>query len=439
MIPTHNTARSPVVHVNNIMSNIMLMEFADVRFRDLARGLYAIINETPDYRSALEHNTFGGGFFMSDIQRNMLKPMLQEMLNHTRGDVGFFEDQVGAMGKMLDVPWRLLKKFDKGMIQLYQMEDNVFKMAMYMRRVAMGEDPAMAAREAKAQFLDYSDINAPYINMLRRTVFPFIGYPYLALPKAMDTLAARPWKYAKIVSLAYAAGWLAYLLAPGDEDKERRSLRKEEQGYMWTGTPRMVRMPAYDKYGNPIFLNAKRWVVLGDVFDTNQGQFPILAPFQLSGPLMTVAEVALNRSGFTGEDIVNRDTADAGDYAKNIGGHVYKSFMPSAPWVYGSWYWDKIARAAEGGRDTLGRPYSIGQAVSSSIGIKVQPQDVEYGLSLHARELLHTQNELLAEANQLAKDRDRNLISPEKYLRENEDIKRKLGNLEKKEKEVFGR
>jgi hypothetical protein len=206
----------------------------------------------------------------------------------------------------------------------------------------------------------------------------------------------------------------------GEEDYQRRSLRTEEQGYTWIGAPRMIRMPWDDDYGNPVFLDVRRWVPAGDVFDMNQGSgaLPLPAWLQFGGPLMIGAELMLNKQAFTGREITNPYTDDAADRAEMVGGFLWKSWMPSAPWVPGSWYWEKISNAASGVRDREGRPYSISAAVSSSVGIKAKAQDVEQGFDFHGYEFDRIERELNAQLRRLTDDYMNGRFSRARYERE---------------------
>ncbi|MBF5094423.1 hypothetical protein F1643_07915 [Azospirillum sp. INR13] len=277
------------------------------------------------------------------------------------------------------------------------------------------------------------------MNAARRSALPFIAYTYRAVPMIARTLATRPWKMAKYFTMMYALNALAYSLAPGDEDEERRSLRENEQGWAWTGVPRMMRLPTHDQHGNPVFLDMRRWIPAGDVFDTGQGQWTIPLPgwLQPGGPLMIGAELALNRSAFTGQDIVNEHTDTLGERAGKTAGYVYKSWMPSAAWVPGSWYWDRIGNAITGARDWSGRSYSLPQAVASSVGIKVKPQDVQEGFAAWGREFGKVERELEALARRASRDRERGLLSETGFERQMEDLTRKMGELEKRRKETF--
>ena len=240
---------------------------------------------------------------------------------------------------------------------------------------------------------------------------------------------------AKYFALAYIANALAYAGDDGDdgEDRERAALRDEEQGWTWIGVPRMVRMPFRDEHGLPVFLDVRRWIPAGDIFDTSQGSsaIPIPAPLQFGGPMVLAAEFLLNRQAFTGGDITNDLTDDNADKAENVADWAWKSWAPNAFWVPNSWYWQKVRNAVVGATDAQGRQYSVGQAFLSSIGVKVRPLDVEDGLSWHSYEFKQVQKALRADLRAAGRKLDRGLISQAEYDRQQAKIMEKFANLER--------
>ena len=423
----NKTARSPVVHMNNVMSNVLFMDMADVRARDLIAGIRAYINETADYHEAADNGTFGADIMSQEIKRETLDPILEELQRQAQGDKDSLEIRFGMMGKLAEALWSKAKMVDEKMVEMYRLEDEIFRMATYMRRRHLGDTPQEAADFAREQFLDY-DIRAPWVNMARRSVLPFIAYTYRAVPIVAKSIAVHPWKFAKYFMFAYMFNALAYQLAgdDDDEDEERRSLREEEQGMTWIGVPRMIRLPWNDKTGNPMFLDIRRWIPAGDIFDFNQrGAIP-WAPIQLGGPVMLAAEFWLNKQAFTGKEITNDKTDDIWDKASKLGDWAWKSWMPSAAYIPGSWYWEKVSRALRGARDYSGNQYSVGEALASSVGVKVKPQDVDVGYEMKAREFSRVERDLKAQMRRAGIDLDRGLISQTEFDRAIKGIERKM-------------
>lgn len=443
----NKTARNPVVHMNNIMSNMIFMDMADIRWRDLKRGAISYFTKDDDYKEALQNGAFGASYIEHEIKQEILDPILKELLQQDAAlERGAVENWLNArewgakmsvLGKITDTVWRKAWDLDRRAVNIYQMEDEIFRMATYMRRLQYGDPPEIAARMARDQFLNYN-IRAPWVNVARRSFLPFIAYTYRAVPVIAKSISERPWKIAKYATLAYIMNAMGYMLSDGDEDEERRALSERVQGRTWLGTPRLIRMPWSDDNGSPVFLDIRRWIPAGDVFDMNQNQMPLPAWIQFGGPLMLAGEFALNKQAFTGKEIVNDKTDTPLDKTTKYSGWFWRSWMPAHPLIPGSWYWNKIQTAATGGRDPLGRDYDLPMAALSSLGIKLAPHDVELGFMYHSRAFNSIGSELNFQANQLAKDRKRGLINAAEYEKQIQRIQRKQKRLQERAAETFG-
>lgn len=436
----NKTARSPVVHMNNIMSNFVLLDMSGVGSFDLVRAIRSYTTGDAMYEEANHHGAFGVDMASQEIRKNVLGPLLEEIRDTTLGGKSPLEARLGILGKLANAIWSATKTVDRKMLDLYRLEDEVFRMALYVRRRSQGVSAQEAADEARQQFIDY-DIRAPWINTARRTVLPFLAYSYRAIPLLARTTMTRPWKIAKYAAVAYAVNALAYMLFPGDEDRERRSMREDAQGRTWLGGfPRMVRMPWGDKYGNPMFFDVRRWIPAGDVFDTNSGQLGDLgvpAWLQFGGPLMLAGELALNKQAFTGDPIWNSLTDDWWDKSSKVGDWAWKSWAPSAAWVPGSWYWEKMASALKGARDWSGQPFDIPSAALSSIGVKVTPQDVEDGFRLWGLQFKKIETDLRSQMGALGRDYQRGMMSDAEFNRQRERLAAKIAGLNAKAQYIF--
>jgi hypothetical protein len=223
-------------------------------------------------------------------------------------------------------------------------------------------------------------------------------------------------------------------------------MRERQQGMTWASIPftdigvhRMMRLPWKDSHNNPMFIDVFRWVPAGDVFDTNQGQIGLPAWLQFGGPMQLAVEMTLNRSGFTGEDIVNREIATTGEAAKARLDYLYKAWMPSAAYVPGSWHSEKLWSALQGERDILDRPYSVPAALASGVGVKVQPHDVQLGYFFRDSEIQRKVRALKAEARQILRDADRGIGSESKRRSDLNRIREKIRHLEKESRRLHGR
>ncbi|MCG5533094.1 N-6 DNA methylase [Halorhodospira sp. 9621] len=419
----NKTARSPVVHVNNVMSNLGLMDLIDVRVRDLAAGIREFAHKGPMYQEAREHGAFGGTFVHQEIQRDVLAPIVDEMLAEARRGEESMGGRVRFLSQLGYRLWDGVKKADRRMVDFYQVEDEIFRMGTYMRLRGMGMDAPEAARQARVQFLDYN-IRAPWVNAARQSVLPFISYTYRAAPAIATAIAHRPWKLAKYITIGYLTNLLAFELEPGDEDEERRTMRPEVQGMTWASIPftdigwnRMVRLPWRDQYDNPMYIDIMRWVPAGDVFDTQQGVTGVPAWLQMGGPLQIGFELYLNKQNFTGQEIYDPLASDWQDRLNARIGYLWRAYVPSGAYIPGSWHNASLMSALRGERDLLDRPASIPQSLASGVGIKARGHDVDLGYWFRSMEIDQRRRALHAERRALERDYRRNAISYPAYNR----------------------
>jgi DNA repair protein RadC len=454
----NKTARNPVVHMNNVMSNLLLMDLLDIRTRDLIEGsmmrlaplvlqnqnlshLHGMFRRyhNPELLSEIRAN---GGFGHSLVDIELTGEVLNPIAKELTEVMGNFQRSGGRDGFMNTARFlNVVAKVWTAQTDMYRIEDEVFRTATVIRKLQQGYPMAEAARMAREQFLNY-DIRAPWINAGRRSVMPFISYTYRAVPAITEAIMRRPWKLAKYILVAEVANAMAYAVSGGDEEYERGSLREEVQGNISFGVfpggvPRMLRLPSNDEFGRPQFLDIRRWIPAGDVFDLhNASPIPIPTWMHFSGPLMIAGEMALNRSAFTGQDIVDPLADDAGDKFVKYINFGFQSLAPSAPWIPNSWYWNRISEAGVR-TDPVGRTNSRGQAVLQSIGIKASSQDPELGYVYKAREFEATARALKAQLNKAARDYQRNIINEAGWREAQEAFRHKMGTLERLRTETF--
>ena len=268
----------------------------------------------------------------------------------------------GAIGKKIAGKEFLknpLKWADKGQTDLYQREDQMFRVALYIDRLEKGIkglDKAVflkkgsaeymnaveqikrsAAKEAKRGFIDYN-IQAPFINLLRDTGLPFFSYTYRVIPLLAKTATLQPSKFAKWAAIGYAFDYAGRERSKQDTEYER-ALMDEKRLSRWFGLPFMP--PTFlklgdiprgaeqfaqkrfdyalgwgldrDERGNKLpqtskYLDATRWIAGGDFLGQltpDQGGWiaGLPAPFQPSGGLFgeTVFTLFFGTDPFTME------------------------------------------------------------------------------------------------------------------------------------------
>lgn len=470
---TAKTALSPAVHTNNIVSNFVMADWHDVSAAHTAKALRILLGAhdlggegalgragnavasaggIADREAAqaivTRYRDSGGdigSWATQEVAREQLEPLLAAIQAEAdAGDPNSPDAQLAAAsalellraGELKAAAVRAGASTGKSVvteartvIDLYQSEDEVFRLARWLKAKEEGATDLEAGKLARESFMDYS-INAPWIQAMRATAFPFIAYTYRAAPMLLDIARRKPHKLLKLMTLAAAANYLGVMMGGGGDDKERKLLPEEKAGRIWGLVPKLIRMPWNDANGSPVYLDIRRFIPVGDVVDLGAGHSAIPLPpsLQPGGPLAMIGEIALNQSAFTGKPIT-LETDTAAERTQKVMDYLYKWATPNVLGLPGSYATTGVADAAKGRTDAFGREQSVGQAVASSFGLKLgsYPADV-LRRQLYGKLAAETM-EIDKNIAQLRRQRQTNQISPEEFgekVRAQQDKKLKL-------------
>lgn len=421
---TSKTALSPAVHMNNVMANAIMADWHDVSAGHVAKALRIVLGASArDGRGVLGRagNAAGGlgiadrevareiltryensggaigGWVTQEIADEQLAPIVDALRRELAttataaapAEIGVYAALQHALHARFPLAWQAFKASRpasavatdaKNLIDLYQAEDDVFRLAAWLKAKEGGASDADAGKVARRSFLDYS-INAPWVQAMRSTAFPFISFSYRAVPMLLETAAKRPHKILKLMMVLGAINAIGGLLAGGggdDEDKARKLLPDEKAGRVWGLVPKLIRMPWNDAHGSPVFLDIRRWIPVGDVLDLGQGHAALPLPPALlpGGPLAVLGEILANRSMFTGKPIT-LETDTATEQAGKIADHLWKAATPNVLGMPGTYATQGVADALRGRTDAFGRELSVPQALASSVGVKLGSYPVD--------------------------------------------------------------
>jgi hypothetical protein len=413
------TAWNPVVHVNNTVSNVILYDLADASYKFLPRGFTELrkgLEGAPDaqlYNLAKSYGVFDVDIVSKELTKET-KSVLDETLKSLANEAA--PEIVNAQKYSLDTFKGLAKKgyeMTAGKLEnLYQLEDQAFRMGLFMDRIAKGMNPAEAAADAKKWFINY-DINAPFINLMRRYPTPFLSYTYRVVPLLSEAAVKRPWKFAKWSAGAYALNEVGKEFGPGDEEKERLLMRDDLNQRMF-GMPFLprtaIKTPFASERGEdiPLYLDVKRFIPGGDVFslDPEKG-IGIPVPFtDKSVKLPTTLSPSFGPLGeifiplMTGVDpftLQKLEGLGLGNDDKIKMQHIMSRLTPNIPAtaftvpVFGpeaakytpfsqSFGSKKIVKAfrqaKEGAESQYATDYSPFEAIMSTFGFKLQPVEM---------------------------------------------------------------
>jgi hypothetical protein len=429
------TALSPAVHMNNVMANVIMADWHDVSPRHVLRALEIMLRDKPAHQLIMQKfadsGAMQGMYVLSELQKEQLRPLMDQLRKEVQeaegtsawvqmGNVvsmiahGRLREAVAAARQSAAtgvVRWPVAK-----MMALYEAEDAVFRLAAFIKAKSEGADDIVAGRVARDSFLNY-EINAPWINIMRNTAFPFIGFTYRAIPELLNVIRNKPWKLMKLATILGAINALGAAVVGADDDEERKLLPEEKAGWIYGVLgPKLLRMPWNDDYDAPVFLDVRRFIPVGDIFDIGQtnAAFPLL-PFMVpGGPLGVLAELFANKVQFTGKPIV-LDTDTPREQTKKLLAYAYRSFAPNAVWVPGSYAWNALLTAGKGKTDVFGREQSVGMAVASGFGLKLAAYPKDVGIYNANAKREAQVREIREQIGRLKREYSRNGITDEEF------------------------
>lgn len=437
------TVWNPTSHVNNIVSNLFVVYFAGVnpaspaRWKETrsefrTRGKY--------WNEALDNGLFGNEIANAEIQ-NLLMPDFADM-----ADI----ESVAASraAKVIEFskkyPGRPLSWYRENMQKAYEHEDQFFKLMLYIDRRKAGMDPQDAITDAERYVFNYSDMPEG-VELIKRTYAPFFSYTYRAVPMLLHTAMTRPDRLLAPIALLGGANWLAYMIMGAEEDKERKALPEYMEGRTAIGTQKAIRMP-FNVDDKPAFLDMSRRVPLGDLFDVqNQaGGLPVPAPMMPSHPVLSLlGAMAFNVDSFTGKQIVKKSD-DAWEAASARSGYVYRQLAPNAPFVPGSYSFNKLM---DGSASTFGiemGPYTgltksgdtvnpITTALDVTGIAKIRTVDTEKSLDYKGAAISREEKEIRANIRAAGRNKSMSESTREEFLAKQRD---KLEVLKRKKEEL---
>ncbi len=432
------TVWNPVSHGNNVVSNMFTMYFAGLNPANPSNWTNTVReyrSKGQYYKEAVDKGLFGNEWATMEIQ-NLLLPDLKDMADMET----VAASRVSKMAEFLKkYPGRPVSWYRENMQRAYEFEDQFFKLMIYTDRRKAGMTPEQAIEDTERYVFNYADMPEG-VEMIKRTYSPFFSYTYKAVPMVIHTALTRPDRLLAPIALLGGANWLGYLISGGDEDKERKGLPDYMQGRSAIGTQKAIRMP-FDVEGKPAFMDVTRRVPLGDLFDVNNqtNGLPVPAPLMPSHPLLTMtAAIAWNVDTFSGKDLVKKSDT-AWEAAQTRAGYVYKQLAPNAPFVPGSFNFNKLMDSAAYTFDTELGPYTgrtkAGDPVPLSTtlpdvftGTKIRAVDPERGVEYKKADIAKEVREIQANIRSANRNQSMTADSRERYNQEQRD---KLDELRK--------
>ena len=426
------TAFNPTVHVNNTFSNVVLYDAVDGdnMVENLTAAHKAITAGSRKEVSELFELAKNNAVLEAGLIENELKEISKYLSRNPYKAIKTADDEFNQAVSSTKIiyedikdSWFGIKTAANAATKLYRYEDQVFRLALFRDRLRKGYSIEDAAYDARRSFIDY-DINAPFINTLRRSATPFLAYSYRVLPLLAETAVVRPWKFAKYAAIGYGLNAAGNYFGGGNEEAERALMPQRKQGRLF-GVPffphRNIKLPTTIE-GNSVYMDITRWVPGGDVLDigafSGAEKLPgFVAPLQPSfGYIGDVGSALLGYDLFserklrgTGGDIVL-------DW-KMRGKKILQNITPNFPFFPGSYTTQRIDKARRGVPSQYRSDELEIGALMRGLGFKVEQADINKLIPTKALEMkkeLRAQKGILRE---LANDFSNKKINEKEYIK----------------------
>ena len=338
---------SPGTHARNMMSNYMLASMAGLspfRPQRYWQALRSIQTKDKHFQEAKK----AGSFLLDTFVGTELPKVLS-----TAPDVKGVQKGIASA----------LRKIGQKPSELYQFEEHLFKMAMYIDQRKAGVVPKAAAAAAEEALFNYRRV-PEFIDTLRHTgAVPFVTFSYKAIPATARALWQRPATVNRIGNV------FRTFEERTPEGHDSRQLLPEYMREGW------MKLPWTDEKGRPQYFNMDYILPFGDIGELTSGSGyggrggP--AAGLINSPLVNAAAaLATGTDPFTNQQI---DEQFGG-----VSGYIKRLILPSL--MPGGYGWTDIAQAAKGipanPFNIRAEPRTLQQALNANLlGIRVTPVD----------------------------------------------------------------
>jgi hypothetical protein len=346
-------------HVTNVATNFSLAMLHDIPFRTVAHAakLYAMYEVNPNAMSEqdrqlmlafMNSNASQGDFSSTEVKKALYDAMEKTVSGDTTSLTARLaafakleKSKAEAVEKLVGKAGNVAERIDRVATELYSAEDNVFRLAAFLKfaadraaqnstGVASNADLQAAGDHAREAFLDY-DIDSKAVRIGRQTVLPFISWTYAIIPVLGRIAVHQPWKIANLM-LAYAI--LEHVMqevAGGDEEDERlrRAAPEQFRERMFGFGPYMhIRIPFLGSDKQPVYYKLGDYIPMSGLTRTQpngllgQDWFP--SSITPTGPFVsTIAAAVLGVDPYTGRALsspTDTNWEKFSDRAKAVGG-----------------------------------------------------------------------------------------------------------------------
>lgn len=408
------TILNPATHARNMMSNTILLDMSGVsHVRQpalLTKSLIDLNTQGKFYQEAKSVNLLGNEYYASELK-------------------GLIDNFPKQSENFVDSVIQIAKGTYNKAGNIYQAEEQWFKLAKFIDSREKGLSIKEAAGEAEKWLFNYSKVT-PTIKRIGQTVAPFATFTYKVMPRLAETITENPLKAYKYVALARAMEGASEKTL-GLDDEKSKELKEFLPEWLKGFGKYALMLPIKDKDGRYQYLDLTYILPIGMVSNITEkgGAFGLVSNPVLS----TFSELRSNINSMTGKKILE-DTDTAEEKFSKYADYIYKQLMPSlAPPIpnvsKGGYSWQKLQSAIEKRQDYFGRERNIPLSLLDVMGgVKINPVDVKQQKMFRNSRIKGDIRDLRMKARSIQRNKS---ILPIEKKKELEKIKNKVGGLRK--------
>jgi hypothetical protein len=268
------TAYNPATHALNSITNLHLCVM-DGRnpITTVFNGINLLARKGPMYREALEAGLLDSGIMKAEWD---LDAFVTEVKGLNPNDIVEYGKVARAMAKA----WKGTKTVAGAPIKLYEWEDEVFKLGVFMSERQRGSNPEDALAAANKLFFDYSDVPSGVAFLRDKGVLPFVTYTYKVMPMIAKTFVDHPERMLGLLIAYKAASDWTYENEFGKKAQQQKELEEaarpewQQKRFFGVGPSTQIRLPTDKETGEARFLDVGRYIPGADLFQDTVNSFP---------------------------------------------------------------------------------------------------------------------------------------------------------------------
>jgi len=390
---------NPATHGRNIISNTVLMEMSGVpshRIPDLlSASVDDIVNQTEFYKD-LKKIGLGSGTFT--------KVEIEALSNVYKGQKGFNKYLLKAKDS--------LKPF-KSLNDLYQAEEELFKIAKVRYMLEQGFTKPNALKEAQKWLFNYNQIT-DFVKTVKQHPLgsPFITFQYKMAPRVMEALVKNPLSVVKYPLLF--KGMEQYAIKKfGLSDMDVEIIKKDR--------PLTYILPFTDQHGQLRLYDLQYTLPYGAAIDVGEkgpfrafgiGGNPIVSTFYNVG-------LSFNKDPYTGADIISTNAGPYKAFKDTVNQFANQLLPPLTPYV--GYSAKSIGKAIQGTPLTKygERPDYVLELLGNIAGLKTTPTTVPTAYQRLFKHLGYVKMEAQKESSRILDDQRLNSEQVTEKYKEN--------------------